>query len=156
MDKVRRLNKVTFAGADAYEYDGAILPEYAQPLLEGNSIQHTRAWLLTRNKLSSTPEFSITTRACQELDSFHCVFGEILEGMGVLEAVTSLQRYTYNAASGYAGTAKGPESAAAQEWFRSQKEFYVTAGRILGDGRAVDQRGKLLRRVTVTAAGLLV
>jgi len=157
MEKVRRLNKVSVAGGEAWEFEGSILNEFSKPLLESNTLLHDRKGLLTRNKLSSTPEFGVTTRPCEALDGFHEIFGEVVDGMAVLDAVIDIPRYTYNTATGYSGVSKqaGSESDFADSWFKSQRSFYVSAGRALGDGRAVDQRGKLLRRVTIEKAGLM-
>ena len=133
---------------------GNVLNDY-KPILENNGIHHSRAGLLTRKQLSSTPEFSITTKdilssdELKELDSFHCVFGEIMEGAKTLDAIKDIPLYTYQTATGYAGGKKGVESGIADKWFSAQREFYVNAGKTLGDTRAVDLRGKLLRRVVV-------
>jgi|MDTB01.2.fsa_nt_gb cyclophilin family peptidyl-prolyl cis-trans isomerase len=160
MDKVRGVNKIDLAGSESYEYMGNVLNEY-KPILENNDIHHTRAGLLTRKQLSSTPEFSITTKdilsssEVDELDSFHCVFGEVLEGAETLDAIKNIPLYTYQTATGYAGGKRGVESGLADKWFSAQREFYVNAGKALGDTRAVDLRGKLLRRVVVKRSEVL-
>ena len=157
MEKVRRLNKVKLAGGDAFEYDGNLLPEYSAPILESNDLRHNRRGLLTRNKLTSTPEFGITMRdSSPNLDGFHCVFGEVLEAssFAVLDAIAAIPTYTYTTSSGYGGKEKTSQvDSLAESWFSAQREFYVGAGKAFGDGRAVDLRGKLLRRVTITRGG---
>jgi len=40
-------------------------------------------------------------------------------------------------------------------WFEGQKKFYVGLGKSFGDRRAVDQRGKLLRRVSIKNCGII-
>ena len=160
MDKVRGVNKIDLAGSESYEYMGSVLNEY-KPILETNGIHHSRAGLLTRKQLSSTPEFSITTKDIlrsedvQELDTFRCVFGEILEGIETLNAIKNIPLYTYQTATGYAGGKKGIESKLADQWFAAQREFYVNVGKALGDTRAVDLRGKLLRRVVIKTSEIL-
>lgn len=81
VEKIRGLNTVLLAGTDQYEYDGNLM-NY-KPILESNGIKHSRLGLLSRRQLSSTPEFGITLKPCSELDSFHVVFGTILEGKEV-------------------------------------------------------------------------
>ena len=44
------------------------------------------------------------------------------------------------------GQERGLESGLADKWFEAQKNVFVTAGKIAGDKRAIDRRGKLLRR----------
>ena len=45
------------------------------------------------------------------------------------------------------------ENGLADAWFEGQRKFYVGIGKTFGDARAVDQRGRLLRRVTIKGAG---
>eukprot|EP01035_Chromulina_nebulosa_P017051 gene17051-22561_t len=104
-------------------------------------------------QFSGGPEFSITTRSSSELDSFHEVFGVVIEGLDVIDAIANLPRYTYKTKTGYASSSKGSEGVIADAWFESQKKFYVGLGKSFGDRRAVDQRGKLLRRVLITGCG---
>lgn len=81
VEKIRGLNTVLLAGTDQYEYDGNLM-DY-KPILESNGIKHSRLGLLSRRQLSSTPEFGITLKPSSELDSFHVVFGTIIEGKEV-------------------------------------------------------------------------
>lgn len=159
MDKVRGVNEVNIAGSSQWEYKGNLLSNY-KPILENNGLHHDRLGLLTHKQLSSTPEFSITLRDKKDqteedlkaLDSFHCVFGEVLEGKEVLKAIGEIPLYTYETSTGYAGGKKGVESELADKWFSAQREFYVNVGKSMGDQRAVDLRGKLLRRTVVKGA----
>ena len=64
-----------------------------------------------------------------------------------------MRRYSYQTSTGFAGQEKGVESQLADKWFESQKSFYVGLGRAFGDKRAVDRRGKLLRRVRIIGTG---
>ena len=159
MDKVRGVNEVNIAGSSQWEYKGKVLSDY-KPIIENNGIHHDRQGLLTHKQLSSTPEFSITLKDKKELseedlktlDSFHCVFGEVLEGSEVLQAISEIPLYTYQTSSGYAGGKRGAESEIADKWFAAQREFYVGVGKSFGDQRAVDMRGKLLRRTVIKNA----
>ena len=74
--------------------------------------------------------------------------------MEVLEAIEKIDRYTYTTKSGYTGNSKGEGiDKLADQWFEGQKEFYVNVAKGFGDERAVDQRGKLLRRVVIKGYG---
>lgn len=152
MEKVRGLNKVSIAGTDQYEYGGNVLTDY-QPILENNDLRHTSAGLLTRRQLTEGPEFGITLDKAPELDSFHVVFGFVLDGMSVIDALSEIPTYSYKTRTGYGGKERGIENGLADQWFEAQRNFYVGAGKAFGDERAVDQRGRLLRRVTVKNAG---
>jgi len=105
--------------------------------------------------LTPGPEFGITLAdASPNLDGFHVIFGCVLEGFEVLDAISKLPRYTYKTKTGYAGQNKGAiDGDVADKWFESQKLFYVELGKSIGDTRAVDQRGKLLRRVVIKNVG---
>jgi cyclophilin family peptidyl-prolyl cis-trans isomerase len=158
MDSVRGMNAISIAGSSQYEYRGKVLSGY-KPILEspddGLLVHHDKMGLLTHRQLSSTPEFSITLKDdpsredVDELDAFHCVFGEVVEGRAVLEAIAAVPLYTYETKTGYAGGEKGVESALADKWFAAQRNFYVNMGKSLGDDRAVDMRGKLLKRTVI-------
>lgn len=123
--------------------------------METNSISHSKAGLLTRKQLTAGPEFGITLGNATDLDGFHVCFGAVLSGLDVLEAIAAVDRYTYSTKSGYTGKAKDEGSKIADQWFGGQREFYVNVAKGLGDQRAVDLRGKLLRRVMVKSAGRL-
>ena len=102
--------------------------------------------MLTRRQLTAGPEFAVTLKPSPELDNFHIVFGVVLQGYDVLYAISQIPTYTYQTRTGYVGQDRGIESGIADKWFEGQKNFFVAAGKIAGDKRAVDRRGKLLRR----------
>lgn len=56
---------------------------------------------MTRRQLTSGPLFGITLRNSEELDAFHVVFGEVLEGQDVLQAISSIPTYTYTTKTGF-------------------------------------------------------
>jgi len=86
MEKVRGVNKVSIAGSEQYEYNGNVLTDY-KPILERNELRHTRLGLLTRSELSEGPEFGITLDKAEDLDGFHVVFGVVLDGLEVIDAI---------------------------------------------------------------------
>ena len=45
---------------------------------------------------------------------------------------------------GYGGKDKGGESAIADQWFESQKKFYVDMGKTLGDTVRSRERGRVI------------
>jgi len=156
MERVRGVNKIDIGGSEQYEYMGNVLTSFV-PIIESNGLLHNRKGLLTRRQLTATPEFGITlsNTPALELDMLHSVFGEVLEGLEVLDAITNIPTYSYTTATGYGGKEKGKFleiDNVADKWFQGQKEFYVNLGRSFGDGRAIDQRGKLLRRVVIKGA----
>jgi len=147
MDKVRGISPISIGGTDALEFKGNILPY--KPIVETNSIRHDRAGLLTRRQLAAGPEFGITLAPAPSLDTLHLVFGRIIEGSEVLEAISNIRTYSYKTTTGYVGQRKENEpmeGGIADKWFEGQKELFVGLGKSFGDQRAVDQRGKLLRR----------
>ena len=152
MEKVRGVNKVSIAGTEQYEYGGNVLTDY-KPILENNDLRHTRSGLLTRRQLTEGPEFGITLDKAPELDSFHVIFGFVIDGMSVIDAISEIPTYSYKTRTGYGGKERGIENGLADQWFEAQRSFYVKAGKAFGDERAVDQRGRLLRRVTIKNAG---
>lgn len=85
IEKLRGLEPVLIAGKEEFEYRGKIMPY--KPILENSNIKHDKRGLLTRKQLTSTPEFGITMNANSELDAFHVVFGEVIDGFEVLDAI---------------------------------------------------------------------
>ena len=128
VEKIRGVSTLKIAGTEQYEYKGNVLTDY-KPILETNSISHNRAGYLTRRQLTSGPEFGITvSNNATSLDGFHVVFGTILEGKEVLNAISKIDRYSYTTKTGYTGLkAKGTTKSTddlADKWFEAQKEFY--------------------------------
>lgn len=158
LENIRGINSVSIAGSKQYEFQGNLLTNY-QPILETNTFKHERKGLLTRRQLTAIPEFSITTKELPMLDAFNVVFGEVIEGYDtVIEEITKIPVYTWKTRTGYSSGVKNEDSldgALADSWFSTQKQVFLKAGQIFGDNRAVDQRGKLLRRVTIKGAGVL-
>jgi cyclophilin family peptidyl-prolyl cis-trans isomerase len=59
-----------------------------------------RRGLLTRRQLTVGPEFGITLNATEALDGFHVIFGTVLEGFEVLEAIALVPTYSYKTKTG--------------------------------------------------------
>lgn len=158
MEHVRGIGTTNIAGAEVLTYrDNTLLTSF-KPIMETNLIRHDRAGLLTRRQLTSGPEFGITLAGAPSLDGFHVVFGRVLEGLEVLDAISKIPTYTYKTSTGYVGQSKESEvdqGGIADAWFEGQRSLFVDIGKSFGDQRAVDQRGRLLRRVTVKDAGRL-
>lgn len=56
--------------------------------------------LLTVRALSDGAEFGITTRPSPTLDTFHVVFGRVIDGIEVLSAIEKIQTYSYKTTTG--------------------------------------------------------
>ena len=157
-EKVSKVNNILLAGNEQYEYQGQLLPTI-QSFVEINTDKlssHNGIGLLTHRQGSGGGEFGITLKPAPQLDSFHEIFGTVLEGYEVLDAISAIPTYSYKTKTGYAGQVKGIEGDAADAWFEGQKKFYVGLAKSFGDKRAVDQRGKLLRRVSIKNCGLVL
>lgn len=125
IEKVPGVNKVYLAGSEQYEYQGNYLADY-YPILEPTAASHSCRGLLTRKKLTVGPEFGITLNANPKLDDFNIVFGRVLSGKEVLDAIAEVPVYTYKTKTGYVGTSKSGNSASdelADKWFEGQKKF---------------------------------
>jgi cyclophilin family peptidyl-prolyl cis-trans isomerase len=99
VQKLRGLDLVSLAGSDQYEYKGKVITDFI-PVVESNDFRHTIRGLLTKSQLSGNPEFAITTKANPALDQFHEVFGIVLSGYDVLDAIEAIPRYTYKTKTG--------------------------------------------------------
>jgi len=154
LEKIRGVDRVQIAGEEQFAYRGQIQP-LLQPFIETNSLSHDRSGFLTRRQFGSGGEFGISLRENERLNGAYEVFGCVLEGSSVLAAISSIPTYAYKTKTGYSGQKNLDEltGGLADNWFAGQKQFYVRMGQTFGDKRAVDQRGKLLKRVMVTGCG---
>ena len=59
-----------------------------------------RKGFLTRRQLTSGPEFGVTLGRADQLDGFHVIFGIVLEGQEVLDAITLIPTYSYKTKTG--------------------------------------------------------
>jgi hypothetical protein len=83
------------------------------------------------------------------------VFGRVLTGSETLTAIKEIPVYSYKAKTGYFGQEKDATARLADGWFEAQKNYYVSMGKQLGDTRAVDMRGKILRRVVIKRVSVI-
>jgi cyclophilin family peptidyl-prolyl cis-trans isomerase len=76
------------------------------PSLFGNNYNNTyinnnnRKGLLTRRQLTNGPEFGITLKEAAALDGFHVIFGIVLQGIEVLDAISLVPTYSYKTKTG--------------------------------------------------------
>ena len=59
-----------------------------------------RKGLLTRRQLTNGPEFGITLKETVNLDGFHVIFGIVLQGIEVLDAISLVPTYSYKTKTG--------------------------------------------------------
>ena len=78
-----------------------------QTILNKNTTQtpHTtphnhRRGLLSRRQLTSGPEFGVTLGVAEQLNGFHVIFGIVLEGQEVLDAIALVPTYSYKTKTG--------------------------------------------------------
>ena len=113
------------------------------------SLRHDRRGLLTRNRELEGPDptFCFTLKPEPQLDNYYTIFGTVLEGMDVLDAIEAVPVYTFDTG--------GDEAAAVKSVFSGQKSLFLELGKIIGDERAVDRRGAFLKRVEVMEVSVL-
>mmetsp|Transcript_32050 Transcript_32050/g.50342 ORF Transcript_32050/g.50342 Transcript_32050/m.50342 type:complete len:323 (+) Transcript_32050:52-1020(+) len=144
--RIKGLQQVNIAGSLQYEYRGKVI--VGPSAFELSPTKHNRRGLLTRDSFSTGPEFGVTLADAPELDDGRrVVFGELLEGEDVLQALELVPTYQ-------AGSTQ-PRGSLADDWYRAQRDFFLRAGQAAGDERAVGQVNKLLRRVDIKACGML-
>ena len=148
--KINGLQQTEFAGQQEYEYMSRVV--LLRPVLEGNDLKHDRRGLLTRDIFNAGPEFGVTLGAAPELDGKHEVIGQLeLEPGGENEKLLALlEGLPY-----ITGVAREGEGTAANAVFQTQKQFFSTISKAVGDKRAEDRTGVLLRRVELTRCGRL-
>ena len=139
------MKQTTFAGALEWEYMSRLLP--LRPPIEVNELRHTRRGLLTRERFNSGPEFAIALDAAPRLDGTHEVFGSVETGLELIDMVEALPFIT--------GKSLETPGSPADVVFDAQKQLFSGLAKASGDARAEDRTGKLLRRVEITACGLL-
>jgi cyclophilin family peptidyl-prolyl cis-trans isomerase len=156
--KISGLFPTQLAGSESYEWNGAIYPLRAPleanspPLrapLEANSLRHDRKWLLSHKKFNAGPEFDILLSPASELDSSNTVFGEVLAGQDLLLEMAQLPFVT--------GRSLDPTGSVASNVWSAQNQYFRGLAKSLGDTRVQKTfPGKLLRRVEITKAGVVV
>jgi len=143
--RIAGLQQEPFAGVLEYQFRSRLLP--LRPLLEANELRHQRRGLITRRLLEAGPEFGVTLGPAPRLDGGWEVIGEVLSGGELLEQIEALPFVT--------GKSLEEPGSVADEVFKAQKKVFSSLSKGLGDTRAKDRTGQLLRRVEITNCGLL-
>jgi len=146
--RIAGLRQTEFAGQVEYEYLGRLLP--LRPVLEASDVKHDRRGLITRSIFAIGPEFGITLGPAPNLDGTHEVIGQLEPGTTNEKLLALLESLPYISGKSIEG-----EGTAANAVFTAQKSFFTTLSKGVGDTRAEDRTGKLLRRVEITKCGRL-
>jgi hypothetical protein len=146
--KIAGLRQTKFAGQLEYEYLGRLLP--LRPVLEASDVLHDRRGLLTRSIFAIGPEFGITLAPAPSLDGTHEVIGQLEPNAANEALLTILEGLPY-----ITGKSMEGEGTAANAVFTAQREFFTGLSKAVGDSRAEDRTGQLLRRVEITKCGHL-
>lgn len=147
--RIAGLKQTEFAGALEWEYMSRLLPQL-RPVLEANGLAHERRGLLTRERFAANaggPEFGLTLGPAPSLDASHEVIGEVVGGADVLAAIEALPYIT--------GKSIDPPGSAKDAAFTAQRALFSGLSKGIGDSRAEDRTGKLLRRVEIVKCGRL-
>lgn len=145
--RIAGLKQTEFAGALEWEYMSRLLPQL-RPVLEANDLTHTSRGLLTRERFNAGgPEFGLTLGAAPSLDNSHEIIGEVVDGLELLVTIEGMPFIT--------GKSIDPPGSAKATVFSAQKALFSSISKGVGDSRAEDRTGKLLRRVEIVACGRL-
>lgn len=142
------MKKISIAGSTQYEWGDRILPDLGLDDVDPN-LHHDRRGLLTRDREFEGPDptFGLTLNPSVKLDNYYTIFGTVIEGMEVLDAIESVPVYTFDTG--------GDEAPVVKSVFSGQKSLFLELGKVIGDERAVDRRGSFLKRVEVLEVKVL-
>lgn len=148
--RIAGLRQTTFAGSLEWEYLSRLLP--LRPIIEANDLSHDKRGLITRTRFgdyakASGPEFGVTLNPARSLDGSNEVIGIVTGGLDLIEKIEELPYITGKSIEG--------EGTAANAIFQAQKNLFQGLSKSVGDSRAEDRTGKLLRRVEITSCGRL-
>ena len=117
--------------------------------VEANDLKHDRRGLLTIDRFGAGggPEFGITFAPSPRLDDSREVIGGVESGFEMLAEIEALPYITGKSLEG--------EGTVANEVFQAQKALFGGLSKVVGDTRAEDRTGKLLRRVEIVQCGVL-
>jgi len=146
--RINGLTTTEFAGQQEFQYMSRLV--MLRPVLEGNSLKHDRRGLLTRDIFNPGPEFGVTLGVAPELDGKNEVIGQLEPGDENDKLLKLLEELPY-----ITGVSREGEGTAANAVFQSQKQFFTSVSKAVGDARAEDRTGLLLRRVELTRCGRL-
>ena len=146
--KIAGLKQSDFAGTQTWEYFSRLLPSL-EPVIEANDLKHDRRGLLTIDRFGAGggPEFGITFAPSPRLDDSREVIGGVESGFEMLAEIEALPYITGKSLEG--------EGTVANEVFQAQKALFGGLSKVVGDTRAEDRTGKLLRRVEIVQCGVL-
>jgi len=113
-----------------------------------NDLKHSQRGLLTRRILNAGPEFGVTLAAAPSLDGSWEVIGELQQGGELLHLIEELPFIT--------GKSVEQPGSLAEQVFQAQKSVFSSLSKSVGDSRASDRTGQLLRRVEITNCGVIV
>ncbi|EOD15059.1 hypothetical protein EMIHUDRAFT_434219 [Emiliania huxleyi CCMP1516] len=144
--RINGLRLTEFAGAQQYEYGSRLVP--LDGVVEVNELKHDRRGLITRRQFSAGPEFGITLGPAPQLDSGWEVIGRLSQdSAGLLPLIEGLPYIT--------GRSLEEPGSVADNVFNAQKSLFTSLSKTIGDSRAEDRTGQLLRRVEIVNCGLL-
>ena len=148
--RISGLRQTTFAGSLEWEYLSRLIP--LRPVIEVNDLSHDRRGLVTRTRFgdyvkASGPEFGVTLNPARSLDGTNEVIGIVEEGLDLLSTIEELPYITGKSLEG--------DGTAANAVFQAQKNLFTGLSKSVGDSRAEDRTGKLLRRVEIVKCGRL-
>ena len=145
--RISGLKQATFAGSLEWQYMSRMLPNL-RPILEVNELRHDRRGLLSIERFSDGgPEFGLTLGKAPQFDNTREVIGGVESGDDLLQMVEELPYIT--------GKSLDAPGSVADEVYKAQKAIFGGLSKTVGDTRAEDRTGKLLRRVEITACGLM-
>ena len=154
--KLKNIGTGGSGGSPALVYGSRVLPATLWIDSISQKLSHNTKGLLTHKDLDVLPNFGITTRSQQSLDSTHTVFGCVLwddETLQFFRQLEDLPTYSVDRPSGLDefGTA-----GVATNVFNAQREFFRGAAQTFGDDRVSKlYNGKLMRRMEVLQVGML-
>ncbi len=141
--RIKGLKQIEIAGTQGFEYGDKLLGAKGmdEPKL---SLKHDRRGLLTKGSQQDAIDsiFEITLGPQPALDNGDSiVFGQVLEGQEVLDAIEAVPIYTYESA--------GEQPEALNNIFANQKKLFLSVAKSFNDERAVNREGTFLKRVEV-------
>merc|ERR1711988_651963 len=75
------------------------------------------------------------------------IFGEVLDGMDVLDRIATIPIYSYTSLEG--------KGSLVNEFYGGSRDIFLGLGKALKDERAIDKRGSFLKKVEIITSGLV-
>ena len=144
--RINGLKLGEFGGEPVWEFGTRPVPVKA--VVEANDLSHDRRGLLTRKQFQAGPEFGITLGPASSLNGGWEVFGRVSsDESGLLKLMEGLPYIT--------GRSLEEPGSVSDGIFNAQKGLFGGLAKGMGDARAEDRTGRLLRRVEMVNCGLL-